>query len=159
VDRNDDIRKRAAEGTSPETLAGLFSLTVSQLKVILLGRTADQKIVQRRADWDMTDAEIAAVTAPTRRRSSPRHRFIQQRAGANRRGIPWRLTFGQWWRIWQESGHWEERGCERGQYCMCRPGDQGAYELGNVIIALHSANSSEATRGKKRTPSGKIIRP
>lgn len=71
--------------------------------------------------------------------------FIQQRQNAHGRGIPWRLTLWEWWMIWQESGKWDQRGKRLGQYVMCRIGDTGAYEIGNVYIDTCSNNTSEGT--------------
>lgn len=73
---------------------------------------------------------------------SPAAKFRMQLANANRRGIAWRLTFAEWWRIWQASGKWNER--RRGSgYCMSRYGDRGAYEVGNVCVTKAQENSSE----------------
>jgi hypothetical protein len=59
------------------------------------------------------------------------------------RGIPFLLTFGEWWQIWNESGHWPERGSSPLQYCMARHGDQGAYAVGNVRITTGAENRAE----------------
>jgi len=64
---------------------------------------------------------------------TPLGAFAHQRQNAIRRSIGWTLTFWQWWTIWQESGHWEQRGRGRG-YMMCRYDDAGSYEVGNVYI-------------------------
>jgi hypothetical protein len=61
-------------------------------------------------------------------------KYKQCVAGAKTRGIPFLLTFEEWWQIWQDSGHWEERGNLSGQYVMCRNADQGPYAVGNVRI-------------------------
>jgi len=68
--------------------------------------------------------------------------FQNQRSNAKARGIGWNLTIWEWWNIWQESGHWEERGRSRDAFVMCRFGDTGAYEAGNVYIATLGHNSS-----------------
>lgn len=79
---------------------------------------------------------------------TPTGAFNSQRHNAEKRGIGWELTFWQWWTIWQQSGHWSERG--RGQgYVMCRRGDVGPYAVGNVFIDKATVNSSEG-RGKNR---------
>ena len=80
----------------------------------------------------------------------PEVKFRYHKAQARTRGIPFRLTFDEWWEIWQASGHWEERGNRRDQFVMARPFDRGAYEVGNVCIILHSENLKEAKLGKKR---------
>jgi hypothetical protein len=84
-------------------------------------------------------------------RRSPRGRFDKQKYHAKRRGIAFRLTFAEWWAIWQDSGHWAERGRKRGCYCMARFGDVGAYEIGNVAIVLYEVNTSEPHKGVPRS--------
>jgi hypothetical protein len=86
-------------------------------------------------------------TAAQRRayNESPRGRFSQQRQNARRRGVEWRLTFNEWWKIWQDSGHWPDRGKgKEGKYCMGRNGDKGAYEVGNVEIIKYSRNAFDS---------------
>jgi hypothetical protein len=73
------------------------------------------------------------------RSRTPMGAFSSQRRNAECRGIEWKLKFWDWWQFWLQSGKWESRG--RGQgYCMCRIGDAGAYELGNIYIATNSEN-------------------
>lgn len=79
--------------------------------------------------------------------------FTSQRNGAKNRGIPWSLTFAQWYAIWQTSGKMHLRGRGKGTYCMSRLEDSGGYELGNVHVQLTVENSREAVeqwRGKTK---------
>lgn len=76
-------------------------------------------------------------------RGRPSYAFAQQRRNAHGRGVGWELNLWQWWTIWQESGHWQERGRTRDSYVMCRHGDTGPYAVGNVFIATASANARE----------------
>jgi transposase len=64
--------------------------------------------------------------------------FRTQKKNAKMRGIAWRLSLTQWWGVWEASGHWDYRG--RDGYVMCRFGDNGAYEQGNVYIATAHHN-------------------
>ena len=66
-----------------------------------------------------------------------------QRQNAKRRGVPFNLTFEQWWALWNDSGKWTRRGRCLGQYCMARKGDRGPYAIGNVFIVTVSRNGSE----------------
>lgn len=66
------------------------------------------------------------------------HRFDR-----NGHQIAFKLTFEEWLNFWLESGHWFERGRRRGQYVMSRIDDLGDYELGNIVIKLHSENVKE----------------
>lgn len=87
------------------------------------------------------------------RERTPRGAFLSQKRNASVRGIGWELTFWQWWTIWQESGHWHERG--RGQgYVMCRVGDEGPYAVGNVFIATSAENVSSGKHKKSALPIG-----
>ena len=62
--------------------------------------------------------------------------------------IEMRLTFEQWWEIWEASGKYNLYGKGKGKYCMSRYNDIGHYEVGNVFIQLHSANAGQAHKGK-----------
>lgn len=68
---------------------------------------------------------------------------------AKSRGVAWRLTLEEFARIWLDSGHWEERGCRRGQYVMARHGDKGAYKVGNVRIITVTQNHEEFKQSPK----------
>lgn len=73
---------------------------------------------------------------------SPLKKFLQQRNSAKKRGIGWELSFGEWWRIWEASGRWPERGV--GGYVMARRGDVGPYSKRNIEICTSSQNSRDA---------------
>jgi hypothetical protein len=76
--------------------------------------------------------------------------FKSHKGGAKRRGIGFELTFKQWWKIWRESGHWNERGLGAKSYCMARFGDKGPYAIGNVKIITVSDNSYEANSNRRK---------
>jgi hypothetical protein len=73
----------------------------------------------------------------------PRSIFKIQRNTARARGIGWELTLWQWWSIWQQSGHWEERGNGSSGYGMCRLNDVGPYAADNVYIATNRENMQD----------------
>lgn len=75
-----------------------------------------------------------------KRKTEPYRRFAEQRASAKQRGIDWRLTFDQWWAIWEESGKYAQRGRGHGKYVMSRYFDQGPYEPGNVKVVRSDTN-------------------
>jgi len=99
--------------------------------------------------------------------------YYAQALGAVKRDIDFNLTFKEWWDIWQQSGHYNERGCKKGQYVMARLGpDIGPYEVGNVVIQTchqnnidgnlnipksdeHKKKISEAGRKRKLTDADK----
>lgn len=74
-------------------------------------------------------------------RQTPKGRYVEQKTQAKSRGIPWEISFEDWWTIWQESGHWEHRGS--GKYMMCRTGDSGPYSIENVRIDSATGNIRE----------------
>lgn len=85
---------------------------------------------------------------------TPTGAFQAQRRNAANRGIGWELTLWQWWTIWQESGHWDERGRCGVSYVMCREGDTGPYAVGNVFIATNIDNVSSSKHKKSGLPTG-----
>jgi len=81
-------------------------------------------------------------------RSSPYGAYLQQKSNASSRGIEFKLSFEKWLEIWTDSGKFELRGRGIGFYCMCRIGDKGAYEEGNVFIDLCTTNTYAGNIGK-----------
>lgn len=73
--------------------------------------------------------------------SDPYKRFVLHRARAVRHGIPFTLTFEQWWELWKP--HYHQRGRRRGNKVMCRYLDAGGYTLGNVAIKTVRENAQE----------------
>lgn len=73
--------------------------------------------------------------------NDPKLRFAENKSSSKRRYIEWNLTFDEWWKIWQDSGHWEERG--RQGYHLCRKGDIGNYSLNNCYIAHYTINGRQ----------------
>jgi hypothetical protein len=82
-------------------------------------------------------------------------KYRAHKDNAKKRNVPFLLSFEEWWDIWQKSGHYDERGNKKGQYCMSRYNDIGAYQLGNVFIQLHSDNVTQAWSGKKHSHEAK----
>lgn len=63
----------------------------------------------------------------------PRRYFYSvQKGQAKSRGIPFELTFEEWWELWEP--YWDNRGKGQDNYCMGRYKDEGAYAVGNVSI-------------------------
>lgn len=94
--------------------------------------------------------EIAERYGRNGQSKSPLTQYTHQRKNANRRSIAWEMSFAEWWKIWQDSGRYDERGRGHG-YAMCRFGDTGAYAVGNVEIITCIQNSTDQwISGKKR---------
>lgn len=84
--------------------------------------------------------------------------YQYQKRNAKIRAIPWKLTFIQWWTIWERSGKYQERGRAKESYVMSRIKDSGGYEFGNVCIKTLQENSREAVKvwkgREKQIPKG-----
>lgn len=94
----------------------------------------------------MRDIGIAMVAGGASGDVTPLRAYLHQKhAALNRRKISWKMTLPEWWGIWDSSGKWGQRGKGRG-YMMCRVGDVGAYEVGNVYIGEGAHNLSQAAK-------------
>jgi DNA-binding CsgD family transcriptional regulator len=78
------------------------------------------------------------------RTGSPAQCYLRQRETSNKRGISWEITFPEWWKVWQDSGKWAERGRGRDRYCMSRIADRGPYRLDNVEIVTNAKNTADS---------------
>ena len=71
--------------------------------------------------------------------------FAAARTRADTRGIAWRMTFAEWWAVWEP--HWPRRHLDH--LCLCRNGDEGDYAVGNVHIATVRENSAEWAENRR----------
>jgi hypothetical protein len=74
---------------------------------------------------------------------TPKGIWGRQKANAKRRGLKWEIPFETWWKMWQDSGKWEQRGTGRDCYVMGRNDDQGHYTQDNVKIISVRQNCME----------------
>lgn len=65
---------------------------------------------------------------------APYYIYMRQHCNAQQRNIEWHLTFGEWWRIWNESGFWPLHGRGFGCYVMTRKDFTKGFTLDNVVI-------------------------
>lgn len=128
-------------GVSPESGGAAKRLSV---KRDLARHAVELRLIQKH--------DVDTVTMQELRQMRVVHAWMQQRTNARRRGIGWHLTIGQFWKIWQDSGKWSNRGCGKGKYCLSRYGDLGDYRIGNVWVCEFAENCREASvravRGK-----------
>jgi len=80
--------------------------------------------------------------------------FNEQKRHARQREISWELPYWEWLQIWQDSGHFEERGRRKGQWVMGRNGDTGPYAAGNVKIIRCEVNNLGAWQQRGRLACG-----
>jgi hypothetical protein len=64
--------------------------------------------------------------------SSRQEQYRKQKSNSKSKGVPFRLTFAEWWKLWKDSGMYERRG-PRG-FVMRRINDSQPVEVGNVEI-------------------------
>lgn len=79
-------------------------------------------------------------------RQTPRGRYAEQKRHALRRGVPFLLTFDEWWAIWAKSKKYVKRGNHKGCFVMGRHDDVGPYAVGNVAIIPFSLNTAVRNR-------------
>ncbi len=98
-------------------------------------RLAQQRVVDatfddmaHRAKWGLSRAEKRALPREARLR------FTYQRNAAKRDGIPWRLTLGAWWQMWQASGQWTRRGQHCGQFQFGRRDRTQPFDIENAVV-------------------------
>lgn len=72
-----------------------------------------------------------------------RRKWQNHKDNSAARNAQFLLSFDEWFKIWLDSGHINERGKGRGKYCMSRFGDKGDYEIGNIKIVTYEENEAE----------------
>lgn len=73
----------------------------------------------------------------------PKKAYDEQKRHAKERNIPWLFTYEEWLEMWLVSGKWFARGKHKGQYQMCRKGDEGAYSKRNCFIGTVEENQAD----------------
>jgi hypothetical protein len=81
--------------------------------------------------------------------SSPRSRFIQRRARAKQRGIPFMLSYQQWLDIWGDKLPLRGRGL--GRLCMASRRDRGGYQRHRVEIIADNKNVEDRWDYKRKS--------
>jgi transposase len=103
--------------------------------------------------WGLTVEQYEAIRqkyGPHSEPASPIRKFTEQRRNAHTRGVDWRISFAEWWAVWQASGKYEKRGRGTG-YCMARFNDTGPYSADNVEIIPNRQNISDYQTRKRVT--------
>lgn len=121
-----------------------FLKTETRVKMQQAALLRAEKIARKR--WGIPADEYRALVSKygnTSTSKSPLNRYKQQKRSAHTRVIEWKLSFREWWDIWQKSGKWDQRG-KGSRYGMARIGDSGPYAVGNVEIITGKQNSSDS---------------
>lgn len=157
--RSEDMKSRYLAGETLEQIGKQYGITRERVRQILKkhyrvraedGGKSEQLRKLRKEFQRKRDARsIKAWGCPYRdyrrilkHKDKPTYLYSQQRKNADTRGIAWELNLWQWWKIWEQSGHWSERGNGKG-YCMCRLNDTGPYAVDNVYIATGTENMQD----------------
>lgn len=96
-----------------------------------------------KAYYEANREKILAGRAERERKwiATPKGKYSIQKRKAKQRKIEFNLSFDEWWKLWQDSGHWDER--SQTGYVMCRTNDEGPYAIDNVRIDKASNNALE----------------
>jgi hypothetical protein len=166
-ERDTEMARRYRDGETLEQIGNSYGISRERVRQLitkyhgLRGKHGGMHVatVQKRAERAAArDADCLAkygCSVAQRKATGRKARaaYTMQRKNAQQRGIGWEMNFWQWWTIWQDSGHWAERG--RGQgYGMCRRGDTGPYAAWNVYIAPCWQNSGDQPRFVTTLPIG-----
>lgn len=81
------------------------------------------------------------VTGPDPEEHKRYRVFIQQKNQAQWRQEGWTIDFESWKQLWAESGQWENRGREKGCYCMTRRDWSTPWTLNNVQIVTREEHA------------------
>ena len=134
--------------------AGVTAPERSLSKTAIAKQQAQQaKAARIKKLWGLTIEQYEAIRqqyGPHSEPASPIRKFTEQRRNARLRGVEWRITFKEWWSVWQTSGKYGKRGRGNG-YCMARFGDAGPYSVDNVEIISNSQNISDYQARKRMT--------
>lgn len=124
----------------------IFKDTHSRVEAI---KAKNEKTEARiRKTWDMSLDDYKAHVAEfgtSGQRKSPMAKYASQRKTAAHRGIAWEFTFATWWKVWLDSGKWDQRALSKHGYVMARYGDgDTSYSPENVYICTQSQNSKDS---------------
>lgn len=118
-----------------------------------------------RKTWGLSLTDYAAHVAEhgsSHDKGSPLRKFTEHRKNARQRGLGWDFTFAEWWRLWQESGKWDQRGRGKHGYVMARWGDGDApYSVDTVYICTQPENARDGyivSPGAERAAKARITR-
>ena len=135
--------QRVSQIASSLGLSGIGRAEKRRAEIAAKKSAAAEERVRKRAERHGLPVDeyklIRAMPYP-----SPFDKYGSQRKNAKARGIDWQLSFGDWWRIWQASGKWDQRGKSAMGFVMSRVDDLGPYSKDNVRIVTFSENSSQA---------------
>ena len=81
------------------------------------------------------------LSGPDPRRHRQYQVWLQQRNQAQYREEGWTIDFEVWCDMWEQSGQWENRGRQRGCYCMTRRDWSLPWTPENILIVTREAHA------------------
>ena len=166
-----DMIKARKRGESLEEIGQRYGITRERVRQIVAefggpsGRLA--RVYSGTKTKERKAAHAAAVLARYGRTWAEHKQLVacgataayrEQKNSCRLRGIPWELPFEDWWRLWQESGHWNERGRTRDAYCLTRIDYAQPFSVANALITTlaESGRRLQVATGccQKRTKGG-----
>lgn len=159
VARNDDIKARYLEGETLHALGSAYGITRERVRQILVKQgiegfdggafirwerqrleKLENKIDHCMAKYGCTPDEFSDLRRMGRemmkngvaRDKTPIGAYRNRMHNCTQYGIPFDLTLWQFWTIWRDSGHWDDRG--QGNYGLCRKDTAKGFTIDNVFI-------------------------
>lgn len=78
--------------------------------------------------------------------------YIHQKRAAVR-SAEWKLTFPEWWSVWEKSGNWAFHGRGKGKMTLARLDNNKPFEIGNVaIMPTEDVSSMAGAKAHKLWP-------
>lgn len=158
-ERNEDMKRRFLEGATLNEIGMVYGITRERVRQILVrlgiesfdGGAAvrweklklqklENEIANCMARYGCTPDEYRELRRLGRemikngvpRDKTPIGAYRNRMHNCTQYGIPFDLTLWQFWTIWKESGHWNDRG--QGNYGLCRKDTAKGFTIDNVFI-------------------------
>jgi len=81
--------------------------------------------------------------------------WLRKKAQATYRGEDWTLSIDEWFKIWDESGQWDNRGRHRHSSAMFMIDPEKGWHVWNVAIFDRTVKLGEIARGRTNNKGGR----
>lgn len=153
-----EIARLVHEGKTYQQIADQMGRSRERIRQIADRMGLHDVMTQRKAErrWLRTDGRVSKKYGMPMEKlrvlwdCGATRAYTMQRRQARDRGIEWLFDFDSWWKVWDASGRWEQRGRRVGEYVMARKGDAGPYSPENVYICTCTQNLQEMQALRKQ---------